>query len=73
MAKEKSERVVKPLKKEDLKIINDEPVAIKVVDSDGKVIKIFRKAEYGPRYTFKATQFVTNYSTPMNPYHIESI
>lgn len=74
MAKSKIDRVVKPLKAAMLKVLNKEKkelTELKVVDSDGKLVKIFRKSDFGPRFTFKATQYASNYSTLDNPLTIE--
>jgi hypothetical protein len=77
MAKTKIDRVVKPVREVILKVINKKeegkkgPGELKVVDGDGKVVKVFREAEYGPRYVFKATQYVGNYSTLEDPLTIE--
>lgn len=77
MAKTKIDRVIKPVKEAVLKVINkklEDPKAtkeLKVVDSDGKVVKVFRESEYGPRYVFKATQYAGNYSTLEDPLTVE--
>ena len=44
---------------------------LKVVDADGVVVKIFRQSDYGPRFEFKATQYISNYSTLDNPLTLE--
>lgn len=77
MRKKVSEKVVKPLKKlvetvkKDKKTGVETPVTeLKVVDSDGTVVKVYRKSEYGPRFVFKATQFAANNSTAEDPLEV---
>jgi hypothetical protein len=71
MSKTKEEKVVKPLKADALKVVNKEETELKVVNSEGVVVKVFRKAEYGPRFAFKATQYASNFTTPLDPLHVE--
>jgi hypothetical protein len=72
VTKDKSERVVKPIKGNFINLVrkgkgkddaDEEIVVLTVINQDDEVVATFAKKDHGPRYWFKAHQYCNNNST----------